>query len=159
MTELDHRKSGSAERLYFVHTWYALPQNGCNKLQNFSRSGSGQVNVGQNGVFRMAILRLIFSCLLKWVGLDILQIDVNGFIIWCLSSGCPVLVVLTYRSRRFCASLKRFGVLKVEEQIKVTGVNPKCVHRGAKGHNLAIYNTWHKDTTLLKGFFIYIKSL
>lgn len=82
MTELDHRKSGSAERLYFVYTRNALPQNGCNKLQNFNRSGSGQVNVRQNGVFRMAILGLIFSCLLKLAVLDILQIDVNRFIIW-----------------------------------------------------------------------------
>lgn len=65
MTELDHRKPSSAERLDFVHAWNALPQNGSNQLQNFSRSSSGQVNVRQNGVFRMAILRLIFSCLLK----------------------------------------------------------------------------------------------
>lgn len=65
MTELDHRKSGSAEGLDFMHSWNTLPQNDCNQLQDFSRSGSGQVNVGQNGVFRTAILRLILSCLLK----------------------------------------------------------------------------------------------
>lgn len=56
VTELDHRKSSSAERLNFVNTWNALPQNNSDQLQNFSRRGSGQVNVRQNGVFRTAIL-------------------------------------------------------------------------------------------------------
>ncbi len=32
MTELDHRKSGSAEGLDFMHSWNALPQNDCNQL-------------------------------------------------------------------------------------------------------------------------------
>lgn len=43
-------------------------------------------------------------------------------------------------------SLKDFGVLKVQKQIEVTGVDSKCVHRGAERHDNTICKTSQPGT-------------
>lgn len=65
MTELDNGKSCWGERLYFVHTWNTLSQNGSYQIQDFHRSGCGQVYVRQNGVLGAAVFRRILSSLLE----------------------------------------------------------------------------------------------
>lgn len=61
MAELDHREASAAHYLDLVYTRCALSQYGRHQLQQLRRGSRGQVDVGQDGVFRLAVFRLVLG--------------------------------------------------------------------------------------------------
>lgn len=56
MAELDDGQSCSGQRLHLVNARDALPQDSRDQLQHLSGRRRGEIDVGQDGVFRTSIL-------------------------------------------------------------------------------------------------------
>lgn len=54
--KLDHRETSTTDHVDFVHTRDAAFKDGCHEIQDFRWSGSGQINIGEHGIFRAAII-------------------------------------------------------------------------------------------------------
>lgn len=54
--ELDYRETSAADHVDFVHAGDTASEDCCHKVQDLSRRGSGQVDIRQDGVLRVAIV-------------------------------------------------------------------------------------------------------
>lgn len=55
--ELGDGETGAADHLDVVHAGHAASQDCCHQLQDIGRRGSRQVDVGQDGVLGVAVVR------------------------------------------------------------------------------------------------------
>ena len=63
--ELGHRETSAADHIDFVRAGDAALQDRRHEVQDICRRRCGQVNIGQDGVLRAAVIRRALPCLKK----------------------------------------------------------------------------------------------